>query len=161
MRKITLQVAFASALSLWAIAALSFPVLAGDVMVMGAFARASTVPTAQTGVVYMMLMNHGTSPDRLVKVTSEAAKSVDLHNSQIVDNVAKMTAVDSLDIPAGGDVTLQPGGLHLMLNGLKAPLTKGAKINLVLTFEHAGDIAVTADVGDVAAEAHDHGSTSN
>ncbi len=155
MRKLVLEFTAAIALTLGAILALSPGVLAGDVMVMGAFARASAMPTAKTGAVYMTLMNQAAAADRLVAVTTGAATSAMLHQSVEENGVAKMLHVDSLEIPAGGSVEFKPGGYHIMLMGLKAPLKKGGMLMLQLKFEHAGMVEVMADVGDVA-EGHAH-----
>jgi copper(I)-binding protein len=58
---------------------------------------------------------------------------------------------DGLPIPAGKSVSLAPGGYHLMLMDLKAPLKKGDKIPVTLKFEKAGDVNVTLDVRDIGA----------
>jgi periplasmic copper chaperone A len=162
MRKLVLEFLAAIALTLGAILALPSGVLANDVMVMGAFARASAMPTAKTGAVYMTLKNQGAAADRLVAVTTEAAMSAEVHENLVEDGVAKMRPVEVFEIPAGGSVELKPGGYHIMLMGLKAPLKKGGMIMLQLKFEHAGMVNVMAHVGDVAEE-HPHmdGSTGN
>lgn len=162
MRKLVLEFLAAIALTLGAILALPSGVLANDVMVMGAFARASAMPTAQTGAVYMTLKNQGGAADRLVAVSTEAAMSAEIHESLMEDGVAKMRPVEVFEIPAGGSVELKPGGYHIMLMGLKAPLKKGGMIMLKLEFEHAGVLDVMAHVGDVA-EDHSQmdGSTGN
>jgi copper(I)-binding protein len=103
----------------------------------------------------MTLMNQAASADRLVAVTTEAAANAELHQSVEENGVARMLPVDSLEIPAGGSVELKPGGYHIMLMGLKAPLKKGDVLMLQLKFEHAGMVEVMADVGDVA-EGHAH-----
>ena len=63
--------------------------------------------------------------------------------------VMRMREVPSLEIPAGGKVTLAPGGYHLMMLDLKHPLVAGAKAPITLTFAHAGSIDVEADVEGV------------
>ena len=62
----------------------------------------------------------------------------------------EMAEIDRLDIAAGEAVSLQPGGYHIMLMNLAAPLTEGQELVVTLTFENAGDIEVTAVVGDGA-----------
>lgn len=162
MRKLILEVFAATALTLGSILASTPGVLANDVMVMDAFARASAMSTARTGAVYMTLKNHGTAADRLVAVITEAAMSAGIHETLMEDGVAKMRPVEVFDIPAGGSVELKPGGYHIMLMGLKAPLKKGGTIMLQLKFERAGLVDVMAHVGDVAEEhAHTGGSTGN
>ena len=155
MRKLVLEIVAATALTLGSILASTPGVLASDVMVMDAFARASAVSTAKAGAVYMTLTNQGAVPDRLLKITTPAAASASLHESAEKDGVATMRPVEALEIPAGGSVELKPGGYHVMLMGLKAPLKKGDMIMLQLNFEHAGSVDVMAHVGDVAEE-HAH-----
>jgi copper(I)-binding protein len=163
MRKLVLEILIATVLTLGAILALTPGVLASDVMVMGAFARASAVATAKAGTVYMSLTNQGAVADRLLSVTTDAAEMAEIHESVVKDGMATMPAVAALEIPAGGTVELKPGGFHIMLMGLKAPLKKGDMIMLELTFEHAGKEEVVANVGDVAEADHTHveGSTGN
>jgi copper(I)-binding protein len=162
MRKLVLEVLAATALTLGSILASTPGVLANDVMVMDAFARASAMSTARTGAVYMTLENHGAAADRLVAVTAEAATSAEFHETLMEDGVAKMRPVEVFDIPAGGSVELKPGGYHIMLMGLKAPLKKGDMVMLQLKFERAGLVDVMVHVGDVAeGHAHTGGSTGN
>ena len=162
MRRLALEILVAAALTIGAILALTPGVLANDVMVMGAFARASAVPTAKAGTVYMSLTNHGAAADRLLSVTTDAAEMAEVHESVIKDGVATMGSVAQLEIPAGGTVELKPGGFHIMLSGLNAPLKKGGMVMLELNFEHAGKVEVMANVGDVAEDhAHAEGSTGN
>lgn len=156
MRRIFLEVLTATALTLGAIIALPSGVLASDVMVTQAFARASAVPTARAGTVYMTLMNHGAGADRLLSITTKAATSAGLHETKEVDGVVKMLPLDALEIPVNGMVEMKPGGLHIMLMGLNGPLKMGETLELQLTFERAGVVDVEARIGEVAAEAHAH-----
>jgi copper(I)-binding protein len=162
MRKLVLEFFAATALTLGAILALTPGVLANDVMVKGAFARASAFSTAKSGAVYMTLTNQSSAPDRLLEVTTDAAMNAEVHESSEKDGVATMRSVDGLEIPAGGSVDLKPGSYHIMLGSLKAPLKKGDMIMLQLKFERAGVVDVMVHVGDVAEEhAHTEGSTGN
>jgi copper(I)-binding protein len=162
MRKLVLEVLTATALTLGSILASTPGVLANDVMVKGAFARASAVTTAKAGAVYMTLSNQAAVPDRLLQIATESAVSAEVHETAEKDGVATMRPIASLEIPAGGSVELKPGGYHIMLMGLKAPLKKGQMIMLKLRFEHAGLVDVMAHVGDVAEEhAHTEGSSGN
>jgi copper(I)-binding protein len=162
MRKLVLEVLAATALTLGAILASTPAVLASDVFVSDAFARASAVSTAKAGVVYMTLSNRGATPDWLLQITTQSAVSAGVHESAEKEGVATMRPVEALEIPAGGSVDLKPGGYHVMLVGLKTPLKKGDMIMLQLKFEHAGLVDVMAHVGDVAGEhGHSEGSTGN
>ncbi len=162
MSKLVLEFFAATALTLGAILALTPGVLANDVKVMGAFARASAMPAAKTGAVYMTLTNQGAAPDRLLAITTDAALTAEVHEGLMENSVAKMRPVETLEIPAGGSVDLKPGGFHIMLGSLKAPLKKGDMIMLRLKFERAGMVDVMANVGDLAEDhAHTEGSTGN
>jgi copper(I)-binding protein len=59
-----------------------------------------------------------------------------------------MNHVMSIDVPANGEVALEPGGFHVMLMNLTEPLVVGAEFDVTLTFESAGDMVVTAEVRD-------------
>lgn len=62
-----------------------------------------------------------------------------------------------LDIPAGGTVTLKPGGYHIMFLDLKTPLKEGTKVDGTLTFEKAGTVAVQYQVDAVGASSSSDG----
>lgn len=150
MRKIVIEVAAAIALTLAAILALATGADASSVMVMKAYARASATPAAETGAAYVSVMVHG-GADRLIAVSTPAAKMAGLHETRQVDGVMKMQHVDGIDVPADGMLEMKPGGYHIMLMGLNAPLKEGDEIDLTLTFEKAGEVKVKAKVGGVAA----------
>jgi hypothetical protein len=153
MRYIILQFAAAIALTLSAILALAPGARASDISVTGAFARASATPVAKTGVVYVTIRNTGTADDVLLGVQTPAAEMTMLHATETVDGIASMKHLDTVDVPAGAEVKLEPLGNHIMLMGLKAPLKEGGTIALVLEFEKAGKVEVTVPVGGVAAVA--------
>ena len=64
------------------------------------------------------------------------------------DGAMTMQPVDSIELPAGEEVSLEPGGYHIMLLDLVAPLEVGDTFDIVLTFENAGEVTVTAEVRD-------------
>ncbi|HXX51890.1 MAG TPA: copper chaperone PCu(A)C [Xanthobacteraceae bacterium] len=110
------------------------------------WARA-TPAGAQTGAVYMTLNNKTSAADRLTGASSDVAAQVRVHEMAVVDGVMQMRQLaDGLPIPAGGSVTLKPGGYHVMLIGLKKPLVAGETFPLTLTFAKAGNISVTIPV---------------
>jgi periplasmic copper chaperone A len=110
------------------------------------FSRA-TPGGAQVGAGYMTITNKGTAADRLVSVSSPAAGKVQIHEMSMQDNVMKMRELTGgLQIEAGKTVSLSPGGYHLMMIELKAPLKAGDKVPVTLTFEKAGKVEVTLDV---------------
>lgn len=151
MHKLILEFAAAIALTVTAILTLTTGVSASDLVVKDAFARASPTPTATTGAVYLTIASP--EADRLTAVFSPAAAMAHLHESKDENGVMKMQMLEALDIAAGEATTFKPGGLHIMLMGLKAPLKKGESIPLELTFEKAGTVSVMVPVGGVADQA--------
>jgi copper(I)-binding protein len=109
------------------------------------FARA-TPPGATSGGVYLTIENRGRLPDRLVRVASPAAASVELHSMMMDGNVMRMRSIAGLDIAPGAKVALGSAGYHVMLIGLVRPLAVGDRIPVTLTFEKAGSIDVSAFV---------------
>ncbi len=120
--------------------------LPGTIVVEKPFSRA-TPGGAQVGAGYMTITNKGTAADRLVSASSPAAGKVQIHEMSMQDNVMKMRELtEGLPIEAGKTVSLAPGGFHLMMMELKAPLKAGDKVPVTLTFEKAGKVEVTLDV---------------
>ena len=108
-----------------------------------AWARA-TAGKADTGVAYVAIQSPTT--DRLVSLSTPAAKKAELHTMSMQGMVMKMRPLSGLDIPAGQPVTLKPGGDHIMLMGLDQPLRPGETFPLTLGFEKAGPRTVTVTV---------------
>lgn len=95
------------------------------------------------GVGYLTVTNKGTASDVLKGATVEGAGSVMIHQSVINDGMASMQPVGGGVVVSGGEtVKLAPGGYHLMLMGLKAPLKEGAMVSGTLIFEKAGVVPV-------------------
>lgn len=161
MRRIVIELVAAISLTLGAIIASATGVSASDVMVMNAFARASATPVARSGAAYVSVMNHGATPDRLLAVRSDSARSVEVHKTEMADGVMKMQAAGALELPANGMLEMKPGGYHIMLMGLSSPLKQGATLELTLVFEKAGEVKVPVPVGGVAEGGHDHGEGSS
>jgi copper(I)-binding protein len=109
-----------------------------------------TVSGQPVGGAYMKIVNKGAA-DRLLSATTAVAAAVQMHTMAMDGDVMTMREVDAVDLPAGQTVEFKPGGFHLMLMGLKAPLKLGDKIAMTLRFEKAGEVVVTVHVEPVAA----------
>lgn len=107
---------------------------AAPVAVDGAWARASVQGQTASGA-FMRLTAHEAT--RLVRAESPVAGVVEVHEMKMDGDVMKMRALPGLDLPAGKAVELKPGGYHVMLMDLKAPLAKGASVPLTLVFQDA------------------------
>lgn len=93
--------------------------------------------------------------DRLISVASPAAATAEIHEMSTEGGVMRMSQLkDGLPLPAGEAVALAPGGDHIMLIGVTAPLKAGDVVSLTLTFEHAQAYGVRATVGRPAPAAH-------
>ena len=130
-----------------AAACLALPALAADpIAVRDAFARASS-PAAKSGAAFMAIENTGGTDDRLVAASSDIAARVELHTHIMEDDVMRMVHVEEgFEIPAGETVLLERGGKHVMFMGLAAPMEQGARVEVTLTFEEAGDVTVEIPV---------------
>ncbi len=104
------------------------------VQVQDAWARVS-VPGQNASGAFMRLQS--SEPLSLVGGHSPAAGHVEVHEMRMDGDVMRMRALPALELPAGKPVALRPGGLHLMLMDLKAPLTAGSTLPLTLVFRDA------------------------
>lgn len=152
MRRFVLELV--AAISLTVAAAVSFvtDAQASDLMVTGAFARASATPAAKAGAVYFTIRNNGDAVDKLTAVQTEAAQMATLHENVEENGVVSMRHLEAITIAPSQTFALSPKKTHVMLMGLKAPLKKGERLIVKLTFEKAGEIALDVPVAGVAAE---------
>lgn len=125
---------------------------AGPVIkVMEPFAFASM----PNGAVYMHLMNEGDADDRLISAETDVAETVELHETKMDENeVMHMGPIDAVELPAGGSATLEPGGMHIMLIGLKKELATGDTFELTLNFEQSGSQTIEVKVQEGMAMDH-------
>jgi hypothetical protein len=106
---------------------------------------------AEVGAAYLEIKAARGAADRLVAARSPAARTVELHTHRLEGNVMRMRRIDAIPIAAGKSVVLAPGGHHIMLMGLIAPLKEGDLLKLSLVFEKAGEIEVEATVEPMGA----------
>ena len=125
------------------------------ITVADAWARA-TPKGSTTAVIYMTAINNGQDADRLLGATTPMAEKVQLHSNTNDNGIMKMRELTSIEIEAGKEVALKPGGTHAMLVGLKQPLIAGQSFPLTFEFEKAGKIDVTVSVEKVGAMEHHH-----
>jgi periplasmic copper chaperone A len=99
-----------------------------------------------TTTAYLKIENRGSADDKLLSVSTPVAAMAHLHQSAETNGVMTMAAVAALPIKPGQTVELAPGGLHIMVMNLKAPLKAGETVPLTLKFERAGEMTVQAEV---------------
>jgi hypothetical protein len=98
------------------------------------------------GAVYVTVPNRGGGSDALVGAATDAATSVELHETVHAGGVMKMRPLPRFEVPAGGRLEMKPGGHHIMLLGLKRDLKPGDTVTVTVTFEKAGPMTVEAPV---------------
>lgn len=120
----------------------------GTIQIQHPYARA--VPPGQpNSAAFMTLHNRGDKANAVVAASSPAAEVVELHTHTMDGGMMKMRRVEQIDIPAGGETELKPGGLHIMLIGLKEQLNPGMKVSLTLKFADGSESTIEAPVQDI------------
>lgn len=120
---------------------------AADIRAQNAWARATAPGQAAAGVFMDLSADR---PMSVVGGSSPASERVELHTMSMQDGVMVMRKVPEIRLPAGQVVQLKPGGLHIMLIGLKAPLQAGQSVPLTLQVRDAAglvqDVQIEAEV---------------
>ena len=123
---------------------------ADDVSVQDPYVRLAPPNAPATGA-FMVIKNTGDSPVKVVKAENPTSKLTELHNHINDKGVMRMRQVPSIDIPAKGQAELKPGGLHVMLIEMKAPLQEGQIVPITLGFEDGSSKQVDAKVVNMMA----------
>ena len=123
---------------------------ASSIQVTDVFSRATN---GKNGAVFMTLKNESGKADKLIsaKVSNAVAEECELHTHVVEGNTYRMREEPNIEVPAGSEVRLKPGGLHVMLMGLKQHLVRGETFDLTLAFESGADINVTVPVKSAGA----------
>ncbi len=124
------------------------PALA-DIRIENPWVRASTGPNA---ALFMTLVNTGETPEKLISAQIEACAHTELHTHVEENGVFRMREVEFIEIPAGGSTDLKPGGHHVMLMKIHAPLQEGGEVPVALSFEKQKGVSITAPVKAMAGE---------
>jgi len=120
------------------------------------WARATPKGATVAGA-YMKITNTGTTADRLVGGTTDAAQKFEIHEMSMEGGVMKMRELpNGLEIPAGATVELKPGAFHVMMTGVSKPFVKGERVKAALTFEKAGKVDVEFAVEAVGGNPAEH-----
>ena len=131
---------------------------AGELEIVHPWSR-ETPAGAKVAAGYLKLVNHGSDPDRLLAVTGAIAGRTEIHELGVdAQGVMTMRPVESIEVPAGGEVELKPGGYHIMFLDLHDSKKKGERFSGSLTFEKAGKVEVEFAVDAMGGDSHDHGS---
>ena len=106
-------------------------------------------PGSPTSAAFMTLHNAGESDIAVVDAHSPAAGVLDLHRHVEADGVMQMRRIPEVVVPAGGSADLAPGGLHLMLIDLTAPLAEGDEVAITLVLDGGETVEFAAPVRSV------------
>ncbi len=103
-------------------------------------------PGVDVAAAYLTLHNSGPQPVVVSGVRTPAAAAAMIHETALVDGQSTMRAHEALRIAPGETVRFAPGGLHIMLHGLKRPLAAGDEVPLTLLLEGGASVTVMARV---------------
>lgn len=138
------------------------PVIAQDnsYTIQQAFIRATP---SKTTAGYMVVQNTTDQDDALVAANADWAERIELHNVKKNDQgIMKMFQVESMPLPAQGELTLRPGNFHLMIFGVKETLNEGDNKTVTLQFKNGATITQAFTVmpisymGDDMKHHHNH-----
>ncbi len=133
---------------------------AAGFMVTDAWVREAP-PNAMALGAFATLHNGSDKARTLVAARSAVANKVELHKTIMEGDLAKMVQQERVEIAAGGEVKLQPGGLHIMLIGPKQALKAGDKVEVVLEFADGVTLPVSFEVRKGQGMAMNHGHMSH
>jgi len=119
------------------------PACAGPISVSKAWVR-PTPKGLSTSAAYFTVTNSG--PADVLQSAATPAARASMHMSMKHGDMMMMHPQGDTPVPANGTVTFAPGGLHVMLEGVKQPLAAGQHVPLTLSFAKAGKITVDAEV---------------
>jgi hypothetical protein len=123
---------------------------ADNVAVQDAYVRLAPPNAPATGA-FMVIRNNGDKDVKVVKADNPASQATELHTHLNEGGVMKMRPVPAIEIKAKGEAVLKPGGLHVMMIDLKAPMKEGDLVPITLTFDDGSSKRVDARVVRAAA----------
>ena len=117
----------------------SRPVMVAASEALADSAMANMPHTGSNGVVYLVVKNRGGAADRLLRAHANVCETTELHETIMDgDRMMMQPAENGFEVPAQGQVKLEPAGRHIMLMSLKRSLAVGDSIELHLNFEKSG-----------------------
>ena len=129
--------------------------LAGDLVVAEAWAR-ETPPGKSMTAAYGRLQNSGDKALVVTGVSAEVAAHSSLHETRIERDRTTMRPVSNLAIGPGEEVELAPGGMHVMLMKLDAPLVEGESIDICFKLENNADMCSAFPIAKRKTMGHKH-----
>jgi copper(I)-binding protein len=137
---------------------LSVPATASETLVVHTAWIREAPPTARVLAAYMVIENTGESPAGIMAIASPDFEHTELHRTTVESGIARMVPIDKLEIPAGEQISLEPGGIHLMLFNPLRPLREGDKVTLTIQgadgFSKSFMVPVIRETGDAVLHQH-------
>jgi len=109
-------------------------------------------PGTDVAAAYFTLHNAGSRALVLTAITTPVASAAMLHETTTLAGVERMRPLEQLTIAAGQTIVLKPGGLHVMLGGLRQRLQVGESVSLMIHLQSGAKIPVTARVRPLGGE---------
>ena len=131
-----------------------------DARIENAWIRAAP-PTARMLAAYMDVINPGPDDIRIVAADCSGFQKTEMHRTEMVGDVARMSRQESVTVDAGGSVSFAPGGLHIMLHNPLTPMEPGAEVSCTLVLQSGVRLSTmfpvrAAGLADDDHEAHQH-----
>lgn len=129
----------------------------GSIEITDAWARA-TPGIMENGAAYLTIRS--AAADQLIGAATPIAKNAGPHEMTSDSGIMRMRPLAAIDLPAGRPVTLRPGAVHIMLQGLDRPLRAGESFPLTLRFKKAGSrevMVVVEKAGAMGVDRHGGG----
>lgn len=134
---------------------MAFPSLAAKVSVEKGYVRA-TIPGTQVSSAYMVIKNPTNKALSLIGVSSNVSDKVELHEHAISDGMMKMRQIEAINVPANGELVLQPAGYHVMIFNLQQPLQENDTLSLTLDFAETDDLSITLPIESIKRKKSHH-----
>ncbi|MEL7535661.1 MAG: copper chaperone PCu(A)C [Pseudomonadota bacterium] len=103
-------------------------------------------PERRMTAAYFVITNSGDAPLTVVDVRAGGFGRAEMHRTIEEDGISRMRRVDAIAVPAGDELRLAPGGLHVMLMAAEAPIEEGAVVDIELEFDDASTLLLSAPV---------------
>ena len=123
---------------------------------MDAWAKASD---SDMSAVFGKIMNETGADVKIMSATTSASDMTELHETVDVDGQSQMQQVSEFTVPAGGSLTLEPGGDHIMIMDLKSPVEAGEEVTVTLSLSDGQSQQFTAQAKDTGAGEEPYHST--
>lgn len=111
-------------------------------------------PGVPNTAAYFSIENSSDTSQVLIGASADFATKAEIHNHILVNDMMRMEQQSEVVIEPGQSVQFAPGGLHIMLFGLKQPLLDGQFVTISLQTKDGESIIITANVARPSAHKH-------